>query len=159
VLSFCAGVDLDEFKSVQRTPLEERDLLTHRVHQVAHAMEALSKPAIAAVNGVAVGASMDMALMCDVRLASDSARFSEGYIRVGLVPGDGGCYYLPRLIGREQVLRMLSRGLETRDPLRRRGIPGFRTVGPALPPILLGVDEVLLGRELIIRLLSQRPKQ
>jgi len=73
-------------------------------------MEALSKPAIAAVNGVAVGAGMDMALMCDVRLASTSARFSEGYIRVGLEPGDGGCYYLPRLIGREQALRMLWTG-------------------------------------------------
>jgi enoyl-CoA hydratase/carnithine racemase len=108
--SFCAGVDLDEFKYLQRTPLEERELLTHRVHRVAHAMEALSKPAIAAVNGVAVGAGMDMALMCDVRLASESARFSEGYIRVGLVPGDGGCYYLPRLIGREHALRMLWTG-------------------------------------------------
>ena len=108
--AFCAGVDLDDFKAVKRTPLEERELLTHRVHRVAHAMEALSKPAIAAVNGVAVGAGMDMALMCDLRLASASARFSEGYIRVGLVPGDGGCYYLPQLIGREQALRMLWTG-------------------------------------------------
>jgi enoyl-CoA hydratase/carnithine racemase len=73
-------------------------------------MESLSKPAIAAVNGVAVGAGMDMALMCDIRLASTSARFSEGYIRVGLIPGDGGCYYLPKLIGREQALRMLWTG-------------------------------------------------
>jgi enoyl-CoA hydratase/carnithine racemase len=108
--AFCAGVDLDDFKAVHRTPIEERELLTHRVHRVAHAMESLSKPAIAAVNGVAVGAGMDMALMCDVRLASSSARFSEAYIRVGLVPGDGGCYYLPKLIGREQALRMLWTG-------------------------------------------------
>ena len=108
--AFCAGVDLDDFKATKRTPLEERELLTHRVHRVALEMEALSKPAIAAVNGVAVGAGMDMALMCDLRLASTSARFSEGYIRVGLVPGDGGCYYLPRLIGREQALRMLWTG-------------------------------------------------
>ncbi|EHB58769.1 Enoyl-CoA hydratase/isomerase [Mycolicibacterium rhodesiae JS60] len=108
--AFCAGVDLDDFKADERTPLEERELLTHRVHQVALAMDALSKPAIAAVNGVAVGAGMDMALMCDIRLASTSARFSEGYVRVGLVPGDGGCYYLPKLIGREQALRMLWTG-------------------------------------------------
>jgi enoyl-CoA hydratase/carnithine racemase len=73
-------------------------------------MEALSKPAIAAVNGVAVGAGMDMALMCDIRLAAESARFSEGYIRVGLVPGDGGCYYLPRIIGTEQALKMMWTG-------------------------------------------------
>ena len=55
---------------------------------------------IAAINGVAVGAGMGMALMCDMRIIARSARLSEGYIRVGLVPGDGGCYYLPRLVGR-----------------------------------------------------------
>jgi enoyl-CoA hydratase/carnithine racemase len=108
--AFCAGVDLDDFKGETRDPRQERELLTHRVHQVAHAMEALSKPAIAAVNGVAVGAGMDMALMCDIRLAAESASFSEGYIRVGLVPGDGGCYYLPRIVGTEQALKMMWTG-------------------------------------------------
>ena len=66
--------------------------MTDRVQQVARAVEDLTKPLIAGVNGPAVGAGMDMALMCDYRIASDTARFSEGYIRVGLVPGDGGCF-------------------------------------------------------------------
>jgi len=108
--AFCSGVDLDAFKDEVRTPLAEKRLLTDQVHQVAYAVDALSKPLIAAVNGVAVGAGMDMSLMCDIRLAAESARFSEGYIRVGLVPGDGGCYYLPRIVGTATALRLLWTG-------------------------------------------------
>lgn len=108
--SFCSGVDLDAFKSDERGPLQEKQLLTDRVHRVALAMDRLTKPALAAVNGVAVGAGMDMSLMCDIRFAARSARFSEGYIRVGLVPGDGGCYYLPRIVGTANALRLLWTG-------------------------------------------------
>ena len=108
--AFCSGVDLDAFKGEERGPLQEKQLLTDRVHRVARAMDRLSKPVIAAVNGVAVGAGMDMSLMCDIRIAGRSARFSEGYIRVGLVPGDGGCYYLPRIVGVANALQLLWTG-------------------------------------------------
>ena len=75
---------------------------------------------IAAVNGTAVGAGMDMALMCDIRLVASSARMSEGYIRVGLVPGDGGCYFLPRLVGMAKALELLWTGdfMEADEALR-----------------------------------------
>lgn len=118
--AFCSGVDLDDFTAEQRTPLQEKQLLTQHVHQVAFAMEAMTKPVIAAVNGVAVGAGMDMALMCDIRLAAQSARFSEGYVRVGLVPGDGGCYYLPRIVGTATALRLLWTGefIDAQEALR-----------------------------------------
>jgi len=86
---FCTGVDL---------------------YKVVRAVEDLDKPLICAVNGLAVGAGMDMALMCDIRLAAASARFSEGYIRVGLVPGDGGAYFLPRLVGTAKALELLWTG-------------------------------------------------
>lgn len=108
--NFCAGVDLDEFSAESRTPLQEKKLLTERVHPIAHAMDAMTKPVLAAVTGVAVGAGMDMALMADIRLAGESVRFSEGYVRVGLVPGDGGCYYLPRIVGTSEALRLLWTG-------------------------------------------------
>lgn len=108
--AFCSGVDLDDFTGERRTVLEDKTLLTDRVHRVALALEDLDKPVLAAVNGVAVGAGMDMALMCDIRFAARSARFSEGYVRVGLVPGDGGCYYLPRLVGTAKALELLWTG-------------------------------------------------
>ena len=108
--AFCAGADLGDLSELSRSPLDNRRLMTDQVHQVARAVNDLTKPLIAGVHGPAVGAGMDMALMCDYRIASSEARFSEGYIRVGLVPGDGGCYYLPRLIGRSRALRLLWTG-------------------------------------------------
>ncbi|MGW4203461.1 enoyl-CoA hydratase/isomerase family protein [Streptomyces sp. NPDC004726] len=108
--SFCSGVDLDELNGVDRTPLARRRMLTDRVHKVAYAVDALDKPLLAAVNGAAVGAGMDMALMCDIRFAGRSARFSEGYVKVGLIPGDGGCHYLPRIVGTARALELLWTG-------------------------------------------------
>jgi enoyl-CoA hydratase/carnithine racemase len=108
--SFCAGVDLDEFAAVEDTPLAHKEMLSLRVHAVSRALSLLDKPVVAAVNGVAVGAGLDMALMCDLRFAASSARFSEGYVRLGLVPGDGGCHLLPRLVGTSKALELLWTG-------------------------------------------------
>ena len=106
--AFCSGVDLGEFTGDATDPLAVKSVLHDRIHRVAYALEDLDKPVIAAVNGTAVGAGMDMALMCDIRLLASSARMSEGYIKVGLVPGDGGCYFLPRLVGMAQALELLG---------------------------------------------------
>jgi 2-(1,2-epoxy-1,2-dihydrophenyl)acetyl-CoA isomerase len=73
-------------------------------------LEDIDKPVIAALNGVAVGAGLDMALMCDLRFAAETARFSEGYVKVGYVPGDGGAYYLPRLVGVAKSLELFWTG-------------------------------------------------
>jgi enoyl-CoA hydratase/carnithine racemase len=62
---------------------------------------------VAAINGVTVGAGLDMALMCDIRFAARSARMTESYIKVGLVPRNGGCFLLPRLIGLPRAPEML----------------------------------------------------
>jgi enoyl-CoA hydratase/carnithine racemase len=108
--AFCSGIDLNEFAAEANGPFSLKSVLTDRIHRVAYALEDLDKPVIAAVNGTAVGAGMDMALMCDIRLLAGSARLSEGYISVGLVPGDGGCYYLPRLAGMAKALELLWTG-------------------------------------------------
>jgi enoyl-CoA hydratase/carnithine racemase len=109
--AFCSGVDLGKYvDDGQQTPLERKEGLSGRIHRIPLALEDLDKPVIAAVNGVAVGAGMDMALMCDMRVVARSARLSEGYIRVGLVPGDGGCYYLPRLAGTAKALELMLTG-------------------------------------------------
>ena len=107
---FCSGVDLGGFDRENRTTLDRKRVLTDRIHRIAYALEDLDKPVIAAINGVAVGAGMDMALMCDIRVAASSVRLSEGYIRVGLVPGDGGAYFLPRLVGVSKALELLWTG-------------------------------------------------
>lgn len=108
--AFCSGVDLADFDVPGLRPLDRKRQLSDRVHQVAFALESLDKPIIAAIEGVAVGAGLDMALMCDMRVVGRSARLSEGYVRIGLVPGDGGCYWLPRLVGLAKALELLLTG-------------------------------------------------
>lgn len=108
--AFCSGVDLSSMDGDRPSPLQRKEHLTDHIHRVPYALEDLDKPVIAAINGAAVGAGMDMALMCDMRIIARSARLSEGYIRVGLVPGDGGCYYLPRLVGQAKALELLLTG-------------------------------------------------
>jgi enoyl-CoA hydratase/carnithine racemase len=108
--AFCSGVDLSSMEGERPSPLQRKEHLTDHIHRIPYALEDLDKPVIAAINGAAVGAGMDMALMCDMRIVARSARLSEGYIRVGLVPGDGGCYYLPRLVGQAKALELLLTG-------------------------------------------------
>jgi enoyl-CoA hydratase/carnithine racemase len=112
--AFCSGVDLDFLEPGERglsaSPLELKRILTDHVQRIALAVEDVGKPVIAAVNGAAVGAGMDLALMCDIRFAGTSARFSETYVRIGLVPGAGGCHLLPALVGRAKAMELLLGG-------------------------------------------------
>jgi enoyl-CoA hydratase/carnithine racemase len=111
--AFCSGVDLESFSpsgGARPTVLERRGMIADRVHRVALALEDLDKPVVAAMQGVAVGAGLDMALMCDMRIVTDTATFCEGYVKVGLVPGDGGCYWLPRIVGLPKALELLMSG-------------------------------------------------
>lgn len=105
--SFCSGVDLSVLRGVEATPIGRKRMLTDRIHGVARALDELDKPVVAVMRGVAVGAGLDMALLCDMRLGSPTVRLSEGYIKVGLVPGDGGTWLLPRLIGAPKALELL----------------------------------------------------
>jgi enoyl-CoA hydratase/carnithine racemase len=105
--AFCAGGDVARMGEGRPSPLDYKNQLWENIHRVPKALEAMDKPVIAMVNGVAVGAGMGMSLMCDVRIASDAARFSTGYVRVGLVPGDGDTYFLPRLVGSAKALELL----------------------------------------------------
>jgi enoyl-CoA hydratase/carnithine racemase len=80
------------------------------VHRIALLMDRLDKPVIAAINGTARGAGLDMALMCDLRIMAESATLAQSYINMGLITGNGGTYYLPRLIGVDRALEIFWTG-------------------------------------------------
>ena len=125
---FCAGADLRGDSALAQaaaetrppSPAERRNWLRDGVHAVPRAVALLDKPYVAAVNGPAVGAGMDMASMCDIRIASETARFSMAYVRMGIVPGDGGCYYLPRIVGVAKALELIWTGdfMDAQEALR-----------------------------------------
>jgi 2-(1,2-epoxy-1,2-dihydrophenyl)acetyl-CoA isomerase len=105
---FCSGADVGGMSD--GGPLAKKELLWERVHRIPLLLEQIDKPVIAMINGVAFGAGLDMALMCDVRIACESARLGTGYVGLGMVPGDGGAYYLPRLVGVARALELFWSG-------------------------------------------------
>ena len=105
--AFCAGGDVARMGVGEPSPLDHKNQLWEHIHRIPKTLEAVDKPVIAMVNGLAVGAGMGMCLMCDMRIAAEDARFSTGYVRVGLVPGDGDTYFLPRLVGTAKALELL----------------------------------------------------
>ena len=110
---FCSGGDVKRMArnaEAGQGPWDRRKYLTDHVHRIPLTLMELDKPYIVAVNGAATGAGMDMALMGDIRIAAESARFAESYIKVGFVAGDGGAWMLPRLIGQPKALELLWTG-------------------------------------------------
>ena len=119
--AFCSGGDIVEMGDrLEQTPEQRKAELFERIERIPLTLEDLDKPVIAAVNGVATGAGMDMALMCDLRYAAASARFAETYVQVGLVPGAGGAHFLPRLVGVSKALELFWTGdfIDAEEALR-----------------------------------------
>ena len=109
--AFCSGGDIQGMGERQeRTPLQRKNELAGHVHRIPLALESIDKPVIAAINGAAAGAGLDLALQCDLRYAAESARLGETYVRVGLVPGAGGTWFLPRLVGTAKALELFWTG-------------------------------------------------
>ncbi|MGQ9023528.1 enoyl-CoA hydratase/isomerase family protein [Bacillus sp. 18-5] len=107
--AFCSGGDVGGMKQNQ-TPLDNKNKLWENIHRIPLTLKHIDKPVIAAINGPAVGAGLDMALMCDMRVMIQDSKVSEGYVKVGLVPGDGGAYFLPRIVGKAKALELLWTG-------------------------------------------------
>lgn len=112
--NFCAGGDvkaMHEESGMFKGPSEElRRRYQQGIQRIPMTMEAVSKPIIAVVNGAAVGAGCDFACMADLRVAGPKSFFAETFAKLGLVPGDGGTYFLPRVIGWTRAMEMFLTG-------------------------------------------------
>jgi enoyl-CoA hydratase/carnithine racemase len=107
--AFCSGGDLATLGE-DAGPLARKEFLRDHVHRVQRAIRDVEQPVIAMVNGTALGAGFDMALLCDLRIAAEDAKIGEAYVNLALVPGDGGAWLLPRLIGPARALELLWTG-------------------------------------------------
>lgn len=108
--AFCAGADTTSMGGWDDQTLEEYGGYLWAVQNVVRQLRDMNKPSIAAVNGPAIGAGCDFALACDLRTVGPDALMREGFVRVGLVPGDGGGWLLPRLVGEAKAKEYLLTG-------------------------------------------------
>lgn len=104
---FCAGGDLKGHPSFETTDPLVREGYVKESHRAIILLHHMPKPVIAAVNGVAAGAGVNLALACDIRLASDTAVFTESFIKAGIMTDMGGSYFLPRIIGLGRAIEMI----------------------------------------------------
>lgn len=108
--NFCAGGDIKAMLDKTGMFAGESDELRKRyqfgIQKIPKAIENLATPIIALVNGAAVGAGCDLSMMCDLRVGSESTKFAETFTRMGLVPGDGGTFFLQRVIGYSKAMQM-----------------------------------------------------
>jgi 2-(1,2-epoxy-1,2-dihydrophenyl)acetyl-CoA isomerase len=109
---FCSGADLGGMEQDYRGGGRARpsDLLDDGYAKIVRLIVNSPKPVIAAVNGVAAGAGLSLALACDLRVASDAATFSMAFVRIGLVPDSGASYFLPRIVGAAAALELSITG-------------------------------------------------
>lgn len=105
--AFMAGADIAAMRDM--TPAQARDL-ARQAHQIYADIERSPKTFIAAVNGYALGGGCELAMACDIRLASENAKFGQPEINIGIIPGFGGTQRLPRLVGKGRALEMILTG-------------------------------------------------
>ncbi len=106
--AFCAGQDIGEL--VGEAKIEIREILSEHYNPIVRRIRDLQKPVVAAINGVAAGAGANIALCCDVVVASASASFIQAFSKIGLIPDSGGTFTLPRLIGWQKASALMMLG-------------------------------------------------
>ncbi len=115
--AFCAGGNVKKMRdrsgfAPAKTVIDTRDSYRRSIHLIPKALYNLEVPTIAAVNGPAIGAGLDLACMCDMRLSAEKAVFAESFIKLGIVPGDGGAWFLPRIVGYSMACEMALTGMQ-----------------------------------------------
>lgn len=119
--AFCSGGDVNEFVSGETQALSQViSNVRHTMCRTVLAISTVEKPVIAAVNGVAAGGGCNLALSCDIRIASERARFGQVFTRIGAHPDWGGIYFLPRLVGYAKAAELIWSGeiIDAQEALR-----------------------------------------
>jgi 2-(1,2-epoxy-1,2-dihydrophenyl)acetyl-CoA isomerase len=108
--AFCAGQDLGEAAPSDGAPAPDLGAIVADYNALVLAIRGLEKPVIAAVNGAAAGAGANIALACDLVIAGEHASFIQAFIKIGLIPDNGGTFFLPRLVGMARATAMMMLG-------------------------------------------------
>lgn len=106
--AFCAGQDLAEVTDPNGPEMES--IVREHYNPIIERIRNIEKPIIAAVNGVAAGAGANIALACDITIATESASFIQAFSKIGLIPDSGGTFFLPRIVGMQKALALMFTG-------------------------------------------------
>ena len=153
--AFCAGGDLGAMRERRGigpldSPLATRNNYRAGIQRIPEVLWQCEVPVIAAINGAAIGAGLDLALMCDIRIAAAGARLASSFIKVGIVPGDGGAYLLPRAVGWSKAAEMMFTG----EPLGAEEGLACGLVSRVVP-----ADQVLAEAHALAQRIAANPPQ
>jgi enoyl-CoA hydratase/carnithine racemase len=143
--AFCAGGNLKNMRDKKGfsagLPADIRDTYRNGIQQIPLALYELDVPTIAAINGPAIGAGMDISCMCDIRIASERASFASSFVKLGIIPGDGGAWLLSRTLGQPKAMELMLTG-DTIDAARALELG---LVSRVVPPDQLMPDALALA--------------
>ena len=152
--AFSAGGNIKHMRDKRNfasgTGLDIRNAYLAGIVRIPLALYEMDVPTIAAVNGPAIGAGMDLSCMCDIRIASDKASFAASFVKIGIVPGDGGAWLLPRILGPAKALELMLHG-ETIDAAEALRIGLVTQVVPA--------QELMTAARAFAQRISRHPPQ
>lgn len=140
--------DMQRFFDDALTPDLIREEYRNGIQRIPNALYQLDVPVICAVNGPAIGAGLDLTCMCDIRIASDNATFAESFVRVGIVPGDGGAWLLPRAVGMAKASEMAFTG---------EAISAQEAFGCGLVSRVVAADELLPTAKALAQKIASNP--
>ena len=140
--AFCAGQDLQEI--VAKDGPDISTILLEHYNPIVRRIRKLEKPVICAVNGVAAGAGANLALACDVVVATQSASFIQAFSKIGLIPDSGGTYFLPRLIGWQKASALMMLG----DKVKADEAESLGMIYKVIPDEKFGVESYALASKL-----------
>jgi enoyl-CoA hydratase len=138
--AFCAGADIDQMKTAQPLEMMQNAWINRNFERLRH----VSKPIVAAVSGYCLGGGCELAMLCDIVIASESAQFGQPEISIGIIPGAGGTQRLPRAVGKSRAMEMILTGkfFSARE-MEARGL-----VSRVVPPELYLEEARSLARDI-----------